>query len=215
METHKDLKTLLDDALELRNVNHERLAELTGISERYLWAIQNLEVDKLPAAPYVRGYLKKISEVLHLNHDELWEMYKKAMEKKTAGRYDTLPANRFSIRHLSRRELFLLGAGALLILYLIINLPRLIGKPTLVVTNPTAPIFAFFEKTIILTGYSNQRDKLTVNGEEIFISKTGEFSKEYSLQPGLNKIEFKAKRFLGKEVSEIREIIYQPINGQR
>src|SRR3989338_4143745 len=163
METHKDLKTLLDDAMELRNVNHEKLAELTGISERYVWAIQNLETEKLPAAPYVRGYLKKISETLHLNHDELWEMYKKELAQKTSGRYDTLPANRFAIRHLSRRELFFLGFGILLILYLVINIPRLIGKPILIITNPTAKIYAVFEPSIKLTGQLNQRDKLTIN----------------------------------------------------
>ena len=207
METHKDLKTLLDDALELRNVNHEKLAELTGISERYLWAIQNLETEKLPAAPYVRGYLKKISEVLHLNHDELWEMYKKELAQKTSGRYDTLPANRFAIRHLSRRELFFLGAGALLILYVVINIPRLIGKPNLIISHPAAPLFTVFENTVTLTGQLNQKDKLTINNEEIFVSKNGEFSHVYSLQPGINKIEFKAKRFLGKEVTSVKEVI--------
>lgn len=210
MEPHKDLKTLLSDALELKNVNHKKLAELTGISERYLWAIQNLEVDKLPAAPYVRGYLKKISEVLHLNHDELWEMYKRELGQKTSGRYDTLPANRFAIRHLSRRELFFFGVGILLVIYVAMNIPRLIGKPTLIVTNPAAPIFAVFENTITLAGYLNQRDKLTINEEEIFVSKNGEFSKEYPLQPGINKIEFKAKRFLGKEAEIVKEVIYQP-----
>lgn len=211
MEPHKDLKTLLNDALELKNVNQEKLAELTGISERYLWAIQNLEIDKLPAAPYIRGYLKKISEVLHLSHDELWEVYKKELEQKTSGQYDTLPANRFAIRHLSRRELFFLGVGILMVIYIALNIPGLIGKPALTITNPTVPNFTIFENSLTLTGYLNQKDKLTINGEEIFVAKTGEFSKEYPLQPGLNKIEFRAKRFLGRETTIIKEIIYQPL----
>lgn len=210
MAPHQDLKTLLSDALALKNVNHQKLSELTGISERYLWAIQNLEVDKLPALPYVRSYLKKISEVLELNHDELLEMYEKELASKTSGEHDTLPENRFKIRHFSRRELFSWGLGALAIFYFLFNLPHLIGKPTLIVTNPPNPIFAVFEATTTLTGYLDQRDKLIINNEEVFVSRDGEFSKDYSLQVGINKIEFKAKRFLGKETSVVREIIYQP-----
>lgn len=213
MEPHKDLKTLLSEALELKNVNHEKLAEMTGISERYLWAIQNLEIEKLPAAPYVRGYLKKISQALQLNHDELWDLYEKELQKKTSGEYDTLPENRFAIKHLSRRQLFFWGAAILIAIYFLINLPKLFGQPNLIITNPTARIFAVFEDKILLTGYLDQRDKLTVNEKEVFVSKNGGFSQEYPLQPGLNKIEFKAKRFLGKEVFEVREIIYQPLSN--
>ena len=107
MEPHKDLKTLLNDALELRNVNHEKLAQLTGVPERFLWAIQNLEIDKLPSLPYVRGYIKKISEALDLNHEELWGLYRKELEYKTSGAYDKLPANRFAIKHLSKHSILL------------------------------------------------------------------------------------------------------------
>ena len=110
-EYHKDLKTLLNEALDLKNVNHEKLAELTGVPERFLWAIQNVEVEKLPPAPYIRGYIQKISEALHLNHDELWELYKKELEHKTSGVYDTLPVNRFAIRHLTRKTLFFIALG--------------------------------------------------------------------------------------------------------
>lgn len=210
MELHNDLKTLLGETLELKNIDHEKLAELTGISERYLWAIQNMEIDKLPPPPYVRGYLKKISEALRLDHEELWQLYKKELEHKTSGKYDTLPENRFAIKHLSRRELFFLAVGALLIIYLLLNFPRLIGKPDLTVADPAEPVITTFENTFNLTGKLSQRDKLTINGEEIFINPDGSFSKVYPLQPGLNTVEFKANRFLGKEIIISKQILYQP-----
>ena len=215
MEPHKDLKTLLNETLELRNINHEKLAELTGVTERYLWAIQNLEIDKLPSAPYVRGYLKKISEVLRLNHDEIWELYKKELDHKQSGAFDTLPSNRFAIKQLSRREIFFGALGIILALYLLLNARQLIGRPNLVIVNPETSVTATPDEKIILFGKLEQRDKLTINGEEVFISRDGNFSKEYSLQPGLNTIEFKASRLLGKEVTIIKEIIYQPINDKQ
>ncbi len=41
MEPHKDLKTLLADALELKNLDHKRLSELTGIPQSTISAIEN------------------------------------------------------------------------------------------------------------------------------------------------------------------------------
>ncbi len=210
LEPHSDLKTLMNEALELRNVNHEKLAQLTGISERYIWAIQNIETEKLPPSPYVRGYIKKIAEVLHLNHDEIWDLYKKELAHKTSGKFDTLPENRFAIRHLSRKQIFGAGIGILFVLYLVANADRLIGRPELQITFPESPIFTTIESNIILTGNLDQKDKLTINGEEIFISQDGNFAEEYELQPGLNVFEFNAQRFLGSSATEIKQILYQP-----
>ena len=210
MEPHKDLKTLLNEALELKNVNHEKLAGITGIPERYIWAIQNIDIEKLPAAPYVRGYIKKISDVLQLNHDELWELYKRELIHKQSGEHDKLPENRFAIQHLSKRTTSLILAGILLLTYLVLNMDRLIGAPKLIITNPEELIVATTENIIMLAGVAEQRDKLTINEEEVFINPDGTFSKEYYLQPGLNTIEFKSKRLLGKETLESRKVLYQP-----
>lgn len=209
-EPHADLKSLLSEALELRNVNHEKLAQITGISERYIWAIQNVELEKLPPAPYVRGYIKKIAEVLRLNHDEIWDLYKKEMSNKTSGKYDTLPENRFAIRQLSRKQMFALVLGIIFLFYLIFNIGRLLGKPNLVISNPQQSIITTSENHMLLTGTLAQRDKLTINGEEVFIDTSGSFAKDFPLQMGLNVIEFKAQRFLGREASATRQVLYQP-----
>lgn len=210
-EPHGDLKSLLSEALELRNVNHEKLAQITGISERYIWAIQNLEVEKLPPSPYVRGYIKKIAEVLRLNHDEIWDLYRKELSHKTSGKYDTLPENRFAIRQLSRKQIFALTLGIIFAFYLLFNISRLLGKPNLEISWPGQSVTATSENRIILTGTLDQRDKLTINGEEVFIGADGAFTKELLLQLGLNVIEFKAQRFLGRETSETRQVLYQPL----
>lgn len=211
-QPHKDLKTLIAETLELKNVSLEKLSEATGISERYLWAIQNVEIDKLPATPYVRGYIKKISEVLDLNHDELWELYKKELEKKQSGTgtFDTLPQNRFAIKHIPKKIFIIAFVAILAIFYIGFNLGRLTGRPSLTIAYPNEEIVISYENTVMLNGKLDQRDKLTINNEEIYVNFDKTFSKSFTLQPGLNKIEFKAKRFLGKEVVINRQIIYQP-----
>ncbi|MDE2001284.1 MAG: helix-turn-helix domain-containing protein [Patescibacteria group bacterium] len=210
LEPHHDLKSLMNEALELRNVNHEKLAQLTGISERYIWAIQNIEVDKLPPLPYVRGYLKKIAEALHLNHDEIWDLYKKELAHKTSGKFDRLPENRFAIRQLSHTKIVWTGLGILLALYLALNAGRLIGKPDLVVTYPQSPMLTSVTSPVTLTGSLDQSDKLTINGTEVFVNADNTFQENYPLQPGLNTITFTAARFLGRQTSVTRQILYVP-----
>lgn len=208
-EPQKNLKTLLTETLELRNISQEKLAQLTGISEHYIWAIQNMEINKLPSAPYVHGYIKKISAILRLNHDEIWELYKKELEGQTSGKYDMLPANRFAIRQFSRRKIAVILLTVFLIIYLLANAPSLIGKPKLSVINPQEQFISIDSPVINLIGRAEQKDKLTINNEEVFIEKNGDFSKEYALQPGINNIEFKSKRFLGKETTIRKQILYQ------
>lgn len=216
MEYHKDLKTLLDEALELKNVNLEKLSQATGIPERYIWAIQNVEIDRLPPMPYVRGYLKKISSVLNLNHDELWDLYKKELAHKTSGAYDKLPSNRFAIKHISKKTIYLGLLAVLFMIYLIFNLDRLTGEPKLDVANPRESITVTSSDSVTLSGSLERRmDKLTINGREVFVGPDGAFSQEYSLQPGLNTIEFKAKRLLGREKTIIKQVLYQPADNQQ
>jgi hypothetical protein len=216
MDYHKNLKTLLDEALELKNVNLEKLSQTTGIPERYIWAIQNVEIDRLPPSPYVRGYIKKISEVLNLNHDELWDLYEKELTHKTSGAYDKLPTNRFAIKHISKKTVYLGLLGILFTIYVIFSLDRLTGEPKLEIINPREPITATTSELIILAGtLEKQKDKLTINGKEIFVNANGTFSQEYSLQPGLNTIEFKAERLLGREKIIIKQVLYQPEAAQQ
>ena len=60
-----------------------------------------------------------------------------------------------------------------------------------------------------LVGQINPRDKLTINGEELVRDASGHFEKEFPLQDGVNTAEFKVKRFLGKETTVVRQIIYK------
>ena len=210
MEVHKDLKTLLDDAINLRNISPDKLSEITSVPERYIWAIQNMEVNRLPPPPYVRGYLKKISEALHLNHDEIWDLYKRELEQNTSGKHDRLPVNRFAIQKISKGVLVAAGIGILILIYLLAALPKLLGAPNLIVTNPTETITSVSENPIILTGSLERNDRLLINGEELAINENHTFSKSYTLQPGLNTIEFKASRLLGREKVVLRQIVYEP-----
>jgi len=215
MESNKDLKIIISDAINSKNISVEQLAEITGIPERYILAIQNTDLKKLPSKPYIGGYLKKISGVLGLNYEEMWKLYKKELEEKTSGEYDKLPENRFAIKHVSREKKLAVVFGVVLVLYIIFNLSRILGNPVISISNPNTPVVLFSSpiNLYIITGTAEPKDKLTINGEEIAINTDGTFSKELKLLPGENNLEFKIKKFLGREKTIIRKVQYQPINN--
>jgi hypothetical protein len=211
----KNLSEILNEAMDLRSLDAKKLAELTDIPAHYLSALSSGDFSKLPAVPYVRGYLAKIADALRIDVNLLLRAYKQEIllrSVKTSGSDDKLPTNRFTFKTSHRkRNLIIIGIVlALLIAFLIWRLDDFLGTPRVQITNPSFASLIVNQPSITLSGEVNPQDKLTVNGEEVLVEKDGKFSKDFSLQPGINTIAFKVKRFLGKEVEVIRQVIYQP-----
>ena len=196
--------------MQIKGLTLERIRLQTGIAERYLTAFLEDQKERLPAAPYVRGYLIKLALVLDLNGQELWELHKKdELMIKTSGPADLLPRNRYALKKLNKRWLITGICAALVLVYAATNANRFLGRPTIKITSPAVETLVTTANTIILLGNINTSDKLMIDGEEITVDENGRFRKEYPLQPGLNRIEFRVKKLLGKEVEAIRQVIYQ------
>lgn len=209
----KDFKTLFNETLHNYGVSLAKLAETTGIPERYLEAMHSGNEELLPPDPYVRGYLIKITAVTGGNLDELWSAYKLCSAQKISGPSDQLPRNRFSLQKISRGKVALVGSILILALYGILRLDVILGNPELVLTSPEDTLVLTKTGTVPLRGKINNRDKLTINGENVIVDEDGSFSADWPLNPGTNEIEIKAKRFLGKETIIKRKVIYTPAIG--
>jgi len=209
METEKSLQTIFEETLEQKNLDHDKLASLTSIPRRYIIAIQNLELNMLPASPYVRGYLKKICEVLGLNFNDIWKIYEQELKHKTSGAFDKLPINRFAIHKINKKSVVGGVVLAVLAIFIISNFNNFFAKPYLGIENPKEAITTTSEPAITLMGSINPKDKLTINDREIVADTYGNFESIYELQPGLNTINFKVKKILGKENTEIRQVMLE------
>lgn len=210
MEPQRDLKTLITDSLAIRNLNQEKLSQLTGIPTHYLQAIENHDLSKLPASPYVRGYLKKIAQALHLNQDELWKMYEQELAVKSSGPLDKLPSNRFAIKPINKKYWLIAVFLLIIATYVGFQMRTFFGDPFLDIAQPHEQTTSSTEPSIILSGRIDSKDKLLINGVETLTDNQGAFETAYNLQPGLNTIEFKVKRLLGKETIINRQVLYQP-----
>lgn len=211
---NKQFHELLKEHLDVKGMSTERLAELSGIPERYIEALVSGDRSRLPAAPYVRGYLKRMGPHLNADGEELWNAYKHDQAPRSSGAADQMPVNRFAFKKMRRGWVALALAFAALAIYLGVRIDDVIGKPSLVIENPALGETTTSEGFFLVRGAVSPGDKLMVNGESVATDDEGRFEKEVSLDPGLNVFAFTAKRPLGSERTVIRRIIYQPASPE-
>jgi hypothetical protein len=206
----KSLKDIINEQLEIKGLTLEKISLLTNIPLRFLKALGESDIKKLPAAPYVRGYLVKMGKILDLDGQELWQLYKSESGIKISGPADRLPSNRFAIKtKLKKTHIIAVVVIVIVISYLIWRAPRLLGEPKLEINYPPEETIIINTEILPISGKIDSRDKLIIDSEEIIVDANGNFFKNYKLQTGLNVIEFKVKKFLGKEIKVERQVIYQ------
>ena len=211
----KKLSDILKEHTDARSMNNAKLAEASGVPERYIAALSGGEFASLPPAPYVRGYLFKIAAVLETPGNELWQYYKKEVAPQSSGALDRLPSNRFSIQPLSKKWAMVAVAAAGLGTYLVLQLPSILGTPSLHLTNyGDEKTYTIATSLIVLSGSVKPGDKITLNNESVYADGQGSFEKEILLQKGLNTVEIKVNRFLGREKKVTRQFDYQPKEEQ-
>ena len=218
MET-TSLKELLREHIELKGLTPKKIADLTGIPDRYIEMLLQGDASKLPPSPYVHGYIAKLSGILNFDKDTMWRLYQKESSLTKSGRYDRLPNNRFAVRGISRGWVitgFVIVTCALFAGY---NIYGIIVPPELVITVPASDNSTVAQETILLQGKTNPAYVVTVNSSEVYVGKDGLFQKEIRLQEGINSIEFVVRKFLGKETHVVRNIVYiiptnEKINAQ-
>ena len=206
----KPLKDLILERINTKGLNLEKIFQASGIPKHYLEIIIKGDWRKLPAAPYTRGYFKKLESVLDFEQNFLWNKYQEEDETRSSGPQDKLPENRFAIKNNKGRLIIPFAILALFVAYIGINASKFLGKPSISVISPLSATVITSLPSFVFSGSIDPQDKLFINGEEAFIDKSGGFQEDYKLQTGLNTFELTVKRFLGKENKVVKQIIYQP-----
>lgn len=205
----KKLKDTLKDEMRSAGVNIAKLAELTGIAPQYIQALVENDYGQLPAAPYVRGYLMKIAEVLETDGNDLWKQYSYESQIKRSGISDTLPSNRFAIKGTNKMGIGIAVAVLIALIYLIPILADFFGKPSLEVATPSSDSLVVSSSAYVIQGkVKNTEDRVFINETEIPVKPDGSFELQGELQEGPNAFVITAKRFLGKSTTINRTVFF-------
>jgi len=195
------------DAMRIKGINAEKLAQVTGISERFVALIVGDHTEKLPAAPYLHGYLVRIGEALGIDGEELWrEFLARETDIPRSGANDRLPGN-------AKKIIFgrsaIIGSVAVLaiLLYVTFRLPWFFGKPDLKLSFDEATL-TIATSTFVVQGTADTDGALSVNGEDVYPNPDGTFSKTLTLAPGFNTVTVRVKRLLGAPNEIVRQVFF-------
>lgn len=204
-----DLQSFLNAKIKEQGLSLKKLSDLTGIALKHLENINSGNFDELPAAPYLHGYFIKLGQALNFDGEELWRHFKSEAEITTSGAKDELPKNRFLKKSPAKKVW--LGVLVLIIAsYFGIRFSKILGQPSLVIFYPEESLVSVSSSEITVRGSLAEGDKLTLNNEEVPVSAEGLWFKNFPLEPGLNVIEIRAKKFLGRETKVTRQVSYEP-----
>lgn len=204
----KEFRLFLNEKMRERGLTPKKLAEASGIPPKHLQSLVEGDFERLPPAPYVRGYLFNLGSILEFDPQPWWEHFQKEELISGPGRRDALPKNRFAPRSL-KKYAWTISLALLVLLYVGIRLESIFGKPRVLIHSPNASITVTNESRLVLAGTIENGDELFVNGELTAIDEGGNWQKVFLLEPGLNTVEIKAKKFLGRELRLIRQIVYE------
>lgn len=207
----KNFRETLKEAMREKGISIQKLSELTEISPNYLKALTENDITNLPSAPYIKGYINTIAQILEIDSRVLWDDYNRLSESKTSGEKDILPGNRFAQKSLNKKGLFVGIIILLLIAYIAPKISDFFGKPSLEIMAPSQDKLNVSDPNFTLKGkIGNPQDKVTINSAEVVVLPDGSFEQNVALEEGpQNTFEFKVKRFLGRETTNSRTIIYK------
>lgn len=204
-----------------RGVSVKKLSEATGIAPVHIENMLRGGFEALPSAPYFRGYLLRIGKVLGFDGEEWWKEIKNGAAVRNSGPSDSLPRNRFLKKSAPAWLWFAIAAFILIVIYLAVALPRVLGKPVLTIAYPSASPFVATSTTLTFRGTVRNADSLylsstvvatsgATSSEEIPIAPDGTWQKTVLLQNGLNTFDISARKFLGSKASVMEQVLYEP-----
>ncbi len=199
-----------------KGISLKRLSEITGIAPIHIENLFHGNFEHMPSRPYFRGYLIRLGKVLDFDGEEWWERIQKDDFVKDSGPADALPHNRFIKRALPKSA-WIIGIVALIVvIYLLVSLPHILGKPALTFTFPPANPYTTTSTTLVFRGMAQNADALYLSngnassGEEVPVATDGSWQKTVLLsESGLNTFAFTAKKFLGGETTFTEQVIYE------
>lgn len=202
----------LQKTRESMGIDLERVARTLKIRTIYL---QNLEADayeKMPADVYAKGFINKYAIFLNLDARTIFTDYEKERRNKLFRNFSShteLPSIQRSAISITPKTITKIITTFVFIVvgaFLIYQLNFLFGPPKITLYSPEADLITSDDK-IEFRGKIELNSNLTINNQEIYIDKEGNFKEEINLQSGINVIELLVKNRINKSVSIVRRIV--------
>ncbi len=194
-----------------RNEKGWTIAELSGrtkIQERFIKALENSDLSKLPAMPFVNGFLRTISSELDLKPEGIAAIFRRDFGEDDKGKVipNSLEKKDKGFRWVPSTSV-LVGIAALISVfgfYLAIQLKGLLGVPSLEIFQPQEQAVVGLE--IAVEGRTDPTASIAINGQKIKKNRNGTFSQTIGLSEGVQTVTISATGQNEKTTEVIRNV---------
>ncbi len=207
----------LRQARQNKNITLEEASKKLNINIKYLEAIENGQLNKLPTGIYKKNFLREYTLFLKIDPVEISELYNsKAKNKQGEKNLFTKKIPHFfyflAIPKIIKNTIILFVA-LICLAYLIYGVSNIISPPKLIITNPPEN-FTTQKNTINISGLTEPGAEVIINEEIISINTDGFFTKKINLKNGLNTIYITSQKKYSRKNEIIKNILVKDAINQ-
>lgn len=212
----KTLGERLREIREKAGVSVEEIANAIKVNKKYLKQIELDDYENMPSEIYVRGFLKNYSNFLGIEAKDVIKIYEK--ERGIENNIKKIDENKNKKKKikiptvvLSSRVVFgvLFGFFMLAISwYFYKEAGQFSETPRLLISKPINNSITDQSSTE-LVGVTDIGDKVTINGQAIFVNEKGEFRERITLKNGINELVVKSVNKFNKEIEKVIKLSAQ------
>lgn len=202
----------LRQARQEQKIKLETAAQKLNINLKYLEALENGQIEKLPAGIYGKNFLREYARFLNINDSELLEIFNNENPDKQNKKQKNLFSKKIPRAHyfltIPRivKNIIIAIIVLILLAYLGYSLKKIISPPKLIITEPIEN-FTTEKYNVNIQGFTDPEAKIIINGEPILTDTNGYFIKKIHLKNGLNTITITAQEKYSRKNNVIRKVL--------
>jgi len=199
----KTIGEILRDEREFHRLTLEALAKRTRIRQEYLEALEANEFEKLPAATFVKGYIKTYAQVFGFDYQPLVGLLRRDFKESAKGR---LVPREFIKPVFHKRQWWTAMTGTVIVVssvflvllaYVAVQWFNFNRPPEIVLREPVNN--AIVASQVIVSGKTKVESVVTVNNQPVALQSDGSFEIQVFLPTeGANSLTVEAKDRRGK-----------------
>lgn len=201
----------LKEGREEKKLTLEEVSKKINLSTKYLEAIEDGKMDKLPQGLYGKNYLREYALFLGKDVDSLLELY--AAESNGTDKENIFSRKKAQVNYTINIPKILRNTIISLIIlvslvYLGYSLRAIISPPPLQIFEP-ADNYTIKENSILVKGQTILESSVEINGEEVLTDTNGRFEKRVNLKTGLNSIIIKARKSYSRTQQIVKNVLVE------
>jgi cytoskeletal protein RodZ len=205
-----------------RKISVAEVEEATKIRAKFILALESDSWDQIPSEVYGRGYLERYVDFLKVTKEPIIKQYDRERNLYAKHCRDAqielspapcLPTHRFLLTP-RLVVLFCITLGGVAFGGILTSqLRQFTSAPFLELAQPAsaqgtdASELVVTSNRLVVSGRTISGAKVTVNGVEAAVGEDGRFSREVTMQKGINAVVIEAVSPNGKKTSEILSVV--------